>query len=282
MTPEENAYFLGMRQGLYTGMTCRHSTLDDTKLHQHLWEFIDAGSNGFSHAKTIRKLWEDTRDYRRHMRNRAIGSYGHACDPLSRKNVRAVALPKTIRSINKFYPSKRGAELINPIYYIGHDERHGDAEFSDPLKQILALGVMLAGDTNYNTHTPHRRMIHAIRVKKGYYEIKYDAVYVPWKGDEKTVDSVTYNRLKSAVSDWIQDKSFLKSSSRNFTGRLRSAILERDKYRCVLCKSQNSLEVDHIVPVSRGGQTRYSNGRTLCKKCNTGIYHHKQKTRRSS
>ncbi len=55
---------------------------------------------------------------------------------------------------------------------------------------------------------------------------------------------------------------------------LRYDVLKRDGFRCVLCGSSASdgvkLEVDHIVPVSRGGKTEMDNLQTLCDRCNRG------------
>jgi hypothetical protein len=58
--------------------------------------------------------------------------------------------------------------------------------------------------------------------------------------------------------------------------RMRFDILERDGYRCVKCGSSPAnergvkLEIDHIKPWSKGGETIPENLQTLCKKCNTG------------
>lgn len=58
------------------------------------------------------------------------------------------------------------------------------------------------------------------------------------------------------------------------TRSLRYDVLRRDGYRCRICgRSQAdgvTLEVDHIVPVSRGGKTEMSNLQTLCWDCNHG------------
>ena len=55
------------------------------------------------------------------------------------------------------------------------------------------------------------------------------------------------------------------------TPALRSAILERDKFTCCDC-GRNAydgvkVDVDHIVPVSKGGKTIKSNLQALCEEC---------------
>ena len=50
---------------------------------------------------------------------------------------------------------------------------------------------------------------------------------------------------------------------------MRFAIYNRDGYRCCKCgRKTNDLEIDHIMPISKGGKTHPDNLQTLCKKCN--------------
>lgn len=58
------------------------------------------------------------------------------------------------------------------------------------------------------------------------------------------------------------------------TTKLREAIKARDNYTCKHCGISTHkephllLEIDHVIPVSKGGQTMESNLQTLCWKCN--------------
>lgn len=58
------------------------------------------------------------------------------------------------------------------------------------------------------------------------------------------------------------------------TDSLRYDVLRRDNFKCVICGATASegakLEVDHIVPISKGGKTELTNLQTLCKSCNRG------------
>ncbi len=54
---------------------------------------------------------------------------------------------------------------------------------------------------------------------------------------------------------------------------LRYEVLTRDKYVCKgcgACGPNVEVEVDHIIPVSRGGKDTLDNLQTLCFKCNRG------------
>lgn len=53
--------------------------------------------------------------------------------------------------------------------------------------------------------------------------------------------------------------------------RKRFFVLKRDHYRCCLCKATGvPLEVDHRVPVARGGSDALDNLQALCLPCNRG------------
>lgn len=58
--------------------------------------------------------------------------------------------------------------------------------------------------------------------------------------------------------------------------RLRAAarliseiIYTRDDYKCVYCGSTEDLTLDHIIPLSRGGNNDASNLATACRSCNS-------------
>jgi hypothetical protein len=58
--------------------------------------------------------------------------------------------------------------------------------------------------------------------------------------------------------------------------KIRFAVLKRDRFTCVKCGQSPAkgndveLEIDHINPVSKGGDNDISNLQTLCKRCNQG------------
>jgi 5-methylcytosine-specific restriction endonuclease McrA len=54
---------------------------------------------------------------------------------------------------------------------------------------------------------------------------------------------------------------------------LRFDVLVRDKFRCRACgvgAKEARLEIDHIIPVSKGGLTTLKNLQVLCRSCNRG------------
>ena len=49
---------------------------------------------------------------------------------------------------------------------------------------------------------------------------------------------------------------------------LRRQVLARDGYVCQECGATEELEMDHIIPVSRGGATTLENLQVMCHDCN--------------
>ncbi len=67
-----------------------------------------------------------------------------------------------------------------------------------------------------------------------------------------------------------------RKASRSPDLRLRFQVLQRDNFRCRACGASPAvapgvvLQVDHITPWSRGGETVVENLQTLCDGCNQG------------
>lgn len=57
-------------------------------------------------------------------------------------------------------------------------------------------------------------------------------------------------------------------ASRYVSAQEKERILRRDSHKCVACGSTDHLEIDHILPISKGGKSEWNNLQTLCRKCN--------------
>jgi hypothetical protein len=56
--------------------------------------------------------------------------------------------------------------------------------------------------------------------------------------------------------------------SRHISDRVRRAVWLRDGGKCRACTSEENIEYDHIIPVSKGGNSGEGNIQLLCRKCN--------------
>ena len=79
-------------------------------------------------------------------------------------------------------------------------------------------------------------------------------------------------RINQKRGDFYLDESVWNSICRvergKVTNKLRFAIYERYNYMCRKCGSTENLEIDHIIPIAKGGKTTWDNLQTLCRDCN--------------
>ena len=80
--------------------------------------------------------------------------------------------------------------------------------------------------------------------------------------------------LINALESKLSMEALAKEQRAMMTAKLRMQIKERDNFTCCQCKNSIHkepnllLEVDHIIPIARGGLTQEDNLQTLCWKCN--------------
>ena len=91
----------------------------------------------------------------------------------------------------------------------------------------------------------------------------------------------------SSIGDGLISKDHLSFSAAQFvlrlvksritktilSNKLRFAVLKRDNFTCQYCGRKPPeviLEVDHIIPISEGGETSLDNLITSCRQCNRG------------
>ncbi|NET07379.1 MAG: HNH endonuclease [Merismopedia sp. SIO2A8] len=89
------------------------------------------------------------------------------------------------------------------------------------------------------------------------------------KKKPKTKNTKKYAATKSQS----KQKQGKNKRSRHIHPSVRVSVLHRDNYKCVFCgrtSSEVKLEVDHILPFSKGGKNDISNLQTLCFDCNRG------------
>lgn len=49
----------------------------------------------------------------------------------------------------------------------------------------------------------------------------------------------------------------------------RKSIFFRDSYTCQYCTSRQDCTIDHVLPISRGGEWKWENLVTACSRCNS-------------
>jgi hypothetical protein len=123
--------------------------------------------------------------------------------------------------------------------------------------------------------------------KLGFEDINFDDLYFPkfsfryispGGNSSMSCDTVfdidMLNRFINYLSQLIKFKKSIRGQRALMTSTLRTQIKNRDNYTCQNCNLSTReepnllLEIDHIIPVSKGGITSEDNLQTLCWKCN--------------
>ena len=109
--------------------------------------------------------------------------------------------------------------------------------------------------------------------------VEYKFSYTSGGGMAKRAFSVpmteeTIVELITALESKLTASAFTKEQRALMTKKLREFIKNRDNFTCCNCGNSTHtepnllLEIDHIIPVSKGGYTVEENLQTLCWKCN--------------
>lgn len=103
--------------------------------------------------------------------------------------------------------------------------------------------------------------------------------YVSAGGNSSQTTSITLNEqtielLIEYMDEQVKYKNSAKAQRSLMTKKLSEYIKRRDHYTCQSCGASTAqqdlllLEVDHIIPVAKGGLSTEDNLQTLCWKCN--------------
>jgi len=88
------------------------------------------------------------------------------------------------------------------------------------------------------------------------------------------LDVGNLNKFVIYLNELLEKKNSIQGQRSLMTSKLREYIKVRDNFTCKKCdnsthkESNLLLEIDHIIPLSKGGITMMDNLQTLCWKCN--------------
>ena len=88
---------------------------------------------------------------------------------------------------------------------------------------------------------------------------------------QKILEKQRRKELEKQVRQELIDKGMLfgdEAKRPPIPQEIVDAVYRRDKGRCVKCGSTKNLQLDHIIPFSKGGATSLENLQLLCQKCN--------------
>lgn len=110
----------------------------------------------------------------------------------------------------------------------------------------------------------------------------YDGYFVLRLTDFKNNMDLNKKKFLNFITQYIDENWFLiemfhdrcgrldisKTKKRKSVNNIKWMVFKRDNFTCQKCGSQELLELDHIVPISKGGKEKEKNYQTLCQKCN--------------
>ena len=109
------------------------------------------------------------------------------------------------------------------------------------------------------------------------YHVNSNHILKSRKGETFYEDEIIrlIKRVGNKRGNFYQDREIWDAICRveraRVSNRMRFSIYDRDGYHCRKCGKSgwsHYLEIDHIIPISKGGKSTYDNLQTLCRECN--------------
>lgn len=191
------------------------------------------------------------------------------------------ASEEPIKYLCKYFNIKANEEDLNQIEEIGNNI----SRLESTLENLELRRERIENEFNppkfilkyYRDELMERLDIEIPHVEVEYIEYVFEYVSAGGNSSQKTTitfDGETVEAVAKYLDERIKYKKSVKAQRSLMTNTLRTKIKERDNYTCQYCGASTEeqdlllLEIDHIIPVSKGGLTSPDNLQTLCWKCN--------------
>lgn len=247
--------------------------IDELKRSDLTLSSYDYGYSTRSDKSTFnfqRSGWEDF-CYSNHIHNCSLSVCRNANDQPAKYLCKYFEIPINEGSLNRF------EKLLNNFTSVEQGKNALISEKKDLIQSISnAIPFLIK---RFNSEELERRLgFLQLDISMDYIPI-YKFLYVS-AGGNSTMESVIHldidflNSLIHFLDDKIKWRLSIAGQRALMTSRLRDLIKERDGYQCCNCglgiKDERNLllEIDHIVPLSKGGLTKIDNLQTLCWRCN--------------
>lgn len=214
-------------------------------------------------------------------RNRNVRSEGDAnVYPASLQVVKR-ASEEPIKYLCKYFNIDATEDSLNQLQEIGENI----SRMENTIKNLELRQKEIEDDFNppkfilkhYRDELMERVGANLSKIEPEYVEYVFEYVSPGGNSSQKAVIKFNSETVE-AVSEYIAEKIKYRNSAKGqralMTKTYREKIKKRDNYTCQMCKASVEeqslllLEVDHIIPISKGGKSVDENLQTLCWKCN--------------
>jgi len=177
---------------------------------------------------------------------------------------------------SRFLSLPKSFNLHNMIEYLEHDNLLYSPIVNFPMDEHRGLrSLVLAFVILYPIAFSLTRLAEGERVEFGKMLKQFKKW---WLKNEFSVAALDFGQQESNEKQSKGKSKKIKLPEMDSYATIRAGtwwqVLARDNWTCLFCgrtaKDGVSLEVDHIIPRSKGGKDEMKNYQTLCKKCNIG------------
>lgn len=255
---------------------------DCNELNRHIESLKDATliSNRTDYGDASYKDSSNWNYKRKHLQNQKYAPTIHNCSRTVCDNARK----KPFEYICKYFGIKATEEtlanfesILNNFEAVEDGKKSIQAEkkkILDSIQNDIPLLIKKIGKKKFEKKLGFEE----IDMSTAYFP-KYIFKYVSSGGNASTqcdvvMDIDNLNRFVLFLSEKIKFNKSVAGQRALMTSKLRQRIKERDGYACRQCGASVQqepnllLEIDHIIPVSKGGLTAEDNLQTLCWRCN--------------
>jgi hypothetical protein len=217
----------------------------------------------------------------KYKRDRNSASYGvsnvHNCSLQTVRNAKA----DPIKYVMKYFDIKATQERLTEAETLGESVARLE-EAVQNLKERESSITESLNPPRFITKHYNARFMKEIGVELSPITVPYSSYtfeYVSAGGNSGQQTRVELNSptIDALIETLSEKVKFAKSAAGQralMTAKMRTKIKERDFYTCRTCSVSTQmeehllLEIDHIVPVSKGGLSTEENLQTLCWRCN--------------
>lgn len=255
---------------------------DCNELNRHIEELKNASllSNKVDYGNASYQNSSKWNYQRKHLKDQKYEPNVHNCSRTVCDNARK----KPFEYICKYFGIKANEETLSEFENILNNfeaAEEGKKHLQDEKKKILDnirndIPFLIK---NFSKNKLEKKLgFEQIDMSTAYFP-KYVFQYISSGGNAATqcdvvMDIDNLNKFILYLSEKIKFNKSVAGQRALMTSKLRQKIKERDGFMCKQCgasvqKEPNLLlEIDHIIPVSKGGLTTESNLQTLCWRCN--------------